>query len=105
MKEEIHLDDLAYNCSDRGELKDKIEAAIHLGDEVFWFADAGWISQHKETVSILSALDLIGEDDLIKHTVNIKHNNTNNDYAAALDEQISNLSEKAAASYEGKFDE
>lgn len=104
MNEEITVDNLAYGCSDHGELIACIEAAIHLGDKVVYMESSSHVAEsYKETVSILSAQDLLGEEDAIKHLVNIKHGNTNNDFASALDEQISNLAEIAARSYKGEY--
>lgn len=103
MNEDVSVDELAFNCSDFGELITKVEAAIHLGNKVYWFeVSYSDVSTCTQTVSLNSAFDLLGEEAALKHLASIKHGNTNDDFALALDEQVSNLAEQAARSYKGQ---
>ena len=102
MNEQINLDDLAYRCSDQGELTTKVEAAIHAGDKVNFL---GFYDGCKEQVSINSAFDLVGEENALKYLANIKRDVYPVDFSDALDEQIFKLAVAAARSYKGKYDE
>jgi len=99
MNEEVQLEDLAYKCSDSGELTTKIIDQINLGNKVCWIEN-----DVNEQVSLNSAFDLLGEEEALKHLSNIKHDTYPVKFSSALDQQVSILAIVAARSYKGQYD-
>tara|TARA_R110002167_G_scaffold45515_1_gene136697 strand:+ start:754 stop:1050 length:297 start_codon:yes stop_codon:yes gene_type:complete len=94
MSEKHTLSELAYGCSDRGELKDKIEEAIHNGDKI------NYRQSKMAKVCINTAFDEMDEDIARKYLASIKLNNPPcPKFIDALDEAISTLAEEVADYY------
>lgn len=99
MNEVYTVEDLAYKCSDFGELVDKIVERVNLGDIVIY--DGAQI----DSVSVFAVMQ---EDygNLVNEILTSlsPFSPLASKYAVVIDEKTQELAEEAARSYKGKFD-
>jgi hypothetical protein len=99
MNEVYTVEDLAYKCSDFGELVDKIVERVNLCDVVTYDG------VRVDSVSVFAAMQE-DDSDLVNEILTSlsPFSPLANKYAMLIDEKTQELAEEAARSYKGKFD-
>jgi uncharacterized protein YwgA len=102
MNEVYKVEQLAYNCSDSGELTDKIIEQVNLGD-IVEYGD-GYQLDSGAVMSELIICDKVGED-VNRYLSSLSiHTPLSREFAQLIDEKTQELAEEAARSYKGKYD-
>jgi K+/H+ antiporter YhaU regulatory subunit KhtT len=100
MNEIYTVEELAYRCSDFGELTDKIVERINSGDVVRYGSD--------QLDSTHVMFELIEDDsDKVNELLSCLsiHTPLSRKFAQMIDDKTQELAEEAARSYKGKYDE
>jgi len=99
MNEIYKVDQLAYGCSDIGELTDKIVERVNLGDIV-----EGDGVRLDSTVVLMAMIE--DDSDTVNKLLSSLsiHTPLSREFAQLIDEKTDELAEEASRSYKGEYD-